>query len=100
MPEDRVVSSDDSEFDTVNYNVVKILKSHPEARNSDKILLDMYYQEIERIITNLSKVNITPETITRARRFIQANNKELRPDSEVKELRNDKKKEYSDYYGN
>lgn len=85
------------------YNQVKaLLLQYPEARNSDKLLMWLVWDRQGLVSGNVlgiwSKIEregflktaITPESITRARREVQARNTALRAKEGVQEKRDEK----------
>jgi len=88
-----------SELATVMERVNHILRYYPECRNSDKIILEMYYSMYEGVLTELSKVDVSPESVTRARRKLQADNEELRAVPEVEEAREERQQTFKETFG-
>lgn len=83
--------------------VRRILVEHPDARNSDRILMIRYCQSIGY---SLSKSYLDAlydkdapkyETIGRIRRKLQHDNEELRGSKKVQEKRKEKEKDFRDY---
>ena len=87
------------ELNTVMERVKHILMYYPECRNSDKIVLEMYYQMYEGIATKLSTVVVPPESLTRARRKLQADDNSLRASFVVEEKREEMKEIFRREFG-
>tara|TARA_Y100000310_G_C20469998_1_gene709502 strand:- start:84 stop:356 length:273 start_codon:yes stop_codon:yes gene_type:complete len=82
----------------IKVNVVNLLKKFPEARNDDRLLLELYFVEHEGINTCLSITQTSCESITRCRRKIQEEMDDLRSDPEVEEYREKREVKMKDYF--
>jgi len=84
-------------FTDIELCVRYILAHYPEARNNDKILMIHFWRLFDKIPVpkeferTFIKYATTPETITRARRMIQASGDYL-PTGEIKEYRESRRK--------
>lgn len=89
--------------------VEKILREHPKARNSDQHLflyvinefgysVHLQYWEIGKAILE-GKIP-SHESVSRARRKLQAEYKELRGKKQVEISRREEEKKYREFYGN
>lgn len=74
--------------------VKNLLSQYPETRNSDKHLLDRYYELFERVYTKLSSTQTPVESITRARRKVQELCPELGAEKLVSEFRSAKERSF------
>lgn len=87
--------------------VKNILEENPEARKDDfKLIAEVYYRlnkEIGKLSFNVVMLGHkelklpSVESITRARRKLQANYEYLRPDKKIEELRAKEKTEFRRY---
>lgn len=81
---------------TIRQNVEAILRDMPMSRDDDKILIITYWNVIDGIVDKEGMVDpynifdkaTTPESITRARRLVQAEGKYLPTDPTVAARRN------------
>jgi hypothetical protein len=84
-------------FTDVELCVRYILAHFPEARNNDKILMILFWRIFDKITVPREferafiKYATTPETITRARRMVQASG-DYMPTGEIKEYRESRRK--------
>lgn len=91
----------------VESNVRVILEKYPETRNNDFKLISKYYwyfcnfdftKPFFNVLENAKELNLTPfETITRCRRRLQAEYKELKAVKEVQEMRKELEEEFKEY---
>lgn len=81
------------EFDTINYRVVRILKDHPDARDSDDVLCEYFLGK--KLPMKLALI----KSIVRCRRHIQRHNPLLKSNEQVQMLRNKKEQEYQEKFG-
>lgn len=82
----------------IRYKVGKILEQYPSARDSDKILLHLYYKIYEGVKTNISMVETSPETITRCRRKLQEKHESLQAQEPIKIFRSAKQEQFRQSY--
>lgn len=81
---------------TILNNVEDILRKYPNTRGDDKLLIACYWREIDKLTAlNMDFVNYsTPsESITRARRLIQANGMYL-PSDEIIAIRKNRESRF------
>lgn len=88
----------EADLETINYRVIKLLKRFPETRNSDRVLLEKYYEVYEDISIPLTKTKTNPVTIWRCRQAIQAKNPLLRANEEVQTQRNQNAEAYKEFF--
>lgn len=103
LPTEPVRESTNKEITTTMERVENILKTDQRSRNDDKWLIYKVVREITKIYIPFEDFTKIPsfETITRARRFIQKEDKTLWPtDPKVKERRGLRESEFRQYYGN
>ena len=83
------------EFDSIKKEVLMILESEPETRNSDKLLIFRIINNHINFPLSFEEFNKLPnfETIRRMRQKIQEENDNLKPDSDVQDLRDKRREE-------
>lgn len=79
-----------SELKTVTEKVRSLLINNSATRNSDKVLLEEYYNFFEEKCILMSKVTASPDTIMRIRKKIQRENPMLRATEKVQEYRKER----------
>ena len=93
--------------ETIRNNVIEILKKDEQARKSDNVLIIKYLLRIgcarmkrDEMIIDLKKFDYFPafESIRRVRQQIQNTEGLYEPDEEVKEIREEKRKEFKQKY--
>ena len=87
--------------------VMAVLTAHPDARNDDFILINMVYQHLkfetgstyfEDVMMSHKKHNLPSfESITRARRKLQAEYPHLRADKLTQNVRDKQQEEFRQY---
>jgi len=93
-----MTSSQTIELESVSYAIITLLKKYPKTRNSDKLLMELFYRFYEGKEINLSAVNTSPATLVRSRRFAQKHNPSLKGIPEVEILRESHSKEFKRFF--
>jgi hypothetical protein len=94
-----IYENNTEKFETVRYNIIKLLKEYPQTRNSDKLLLEKYYLIYEKMNIPLSKVKANPITIWRSRQKVQELNPNLRANEKVQDFREINEEIYREEFG-
>ena len=91
----------------VESNVKVILETCPETRNNDFKLISKYYwyfcdfdfrKSFFKVLEEAKELNLIPfESITRARRKLQAKYDDLKAVKEVQEKRKEREEEFKEY---
>ena len=95
-------------LDKVENIVKKVLEEYPDSRNDDFVLIYRVYKEINEsamirelfceVMLNHKEYGLPAfESVSRARRKLQAEHEELRANKKVEEARINKTSEYIDY---
>jgi hypothetical protein len=79
-----------NELKTVTEKVRSLLINNSATRDSDKVLLEEYYNFFEEKCILMSKVTTSPDTIMRLRKKIQRENPMLRATEKVQEYRKER----------
>lgn len=88
------------EFNSMQFQVMRILKEVPEARNSDDLLLKELTRRTGKQL-NLEEYNISMaiiKSMERARRKVQELNPALKALENVQEKRKEMQEQYKEYF--
>lgn len=90
------------DIDTIKERVRSVLQRYPSARDDKNMLAICYWKSWDNLKVWIENVNkLTPvESITRAARKIQNEDRQFMPTIQVKQRRVDKERQYREHYGN